>query len=80
MTSDDVPDFYGREPWPGELTDPDGTTRRDSCIHAKACLFVAEAAYEMCGEEWPQLMAEEDITDGRRCAECGLYEPREGCS
>lgn len=78
MTSD-VPDFYATDPLPSDHYDPDGTTRRDSCAHARACIFAAQAAYEMCGEKWPQLMAEEDITDGRRCAECGLYEPKEEC-
>lgn len=75
----DVPDFYATEPVPGEGVDPDGTTRRDACIHARACLFCTQAAYEMCGVAWASLVAEEDVTDGRRCAECGLYEPREGC-
>lgn len=75
----EVPDFYGTEPVPGEDFDPDGTGRRDACIHARACLFCTQAAYEMCGVAWASLVAEGDVTDGRRCAECGLYEPREGC-
>lgn len=78
--SDDVPDFYGAEPVPGDDFDPWGTTRCDSCLHGDACIFAAwwmgDRECEFSDGTDVDGVASDAITDGNCCAECRLYEPR----
>lgn len=75
--SDDVPDFYGTEPCPGDDLDMWGTKAFDSCWHAAACLYAAWWVAERCADgEDPDDTARDALTDGHCCASCGLYEPR----
>jgi hypothetical protein len=70
--SDDVPDFYGTEPWPGE-GDPDPhdyRTLHDRCEHAEACDWLAWWIYEREGAADADADAEYVLSDGGACAEC----------
>lgn len=72
--TDDVPDFYGTEPVPGEDIDPLSSTRCTLCDHAKLCQWLAWYVADMCGEDDPYGMAADVLTDGHACGECTLYE------
>jgi hypothetical protein len=73
--SDDVPDFYGAEPAPGDAFDPDADTRYRTCLHGPACRYALDWADDDRGfpsREWESNWA---LTDGGVCMGCTNYEP-----
>lgn len=75
--SDDVPDFYGTEPVPGEDFDPDDDTRYRTCVHGPACRYALDWADDDRGfpsREWESNWA---LTNGGMCDGCTLYEREE---
>ncbi|RGJ47458.1 hypothetical protein DXD59_00745 [Olsenella sp. TM06-36] len=76
--SDDVPDFYGTEPVPGEDYDPWASTIFDGCAHAELCTWLAWWVANYEGEEDPDGVASDTIlTDGHACGECPFREVEE---
>ena len=75
--SDDVPDFYGAEPMPSDDFDPWGSSRCASCANAELCQWLAWYVADRCGEDDPDGMAADVLTDGHACGECTMYEGTE---